>query len=1446
MNESMLRKFINGDLDEAEFRRTELVFESSETVAHIDSTTEGDSIVDSIKSMASLAAYESSDSHRFTERMESLVARHILSAEELRRVLDEPTMLGDLGRIGRYRVEELLAAGGMGIVFRGYDTELSRAVCIKVLHPGLAMKPDARIRFERESRAAAKLRSERIVTLLDIGIQKNDLPYIVMQLLDGESLRTKLNRVHKLDVETAIRYSRQIAEGLSHANQFGILHRDIKPDNIWITPEDDIKLLDFGLARTFDQSIDLTTSSGIIGTPQYMSPEQIGGEPLDARSDFFSVGIVLYELLTGTKPFQKNSLFATMLAISNEPPDFRLLESDPDIPKSVQCFVQRLLNKNRDERPNSADELIVQLDSLFVSDRVSSRSIGLGERTIGMTAVNSRRGNGWRVLLGMAAGMAFVLFGFFAIESTNKGTLVVRTTDPNVDIRIKDQTVSIVDPITTRKYEIRIGKTVLPSGVYQLEMTDGVNDLTFSSNVITIRRGKETIVEVELQPAVANSNITSNPDSGSNTVGPDGTTLDSTKSADTSHDPIARGRFAEKLESLPAIHFELQNRTTTDSATLTNSKKEFPGIDDWKIEPTAVAIRKTANGVRRNCDASLMAYYDRDCVRICDRFGIVKYLLPARSNAGNVKFDNRYPNLLATISYDLKSNKSREEVKIEREIQIWRLNAEYAEMLFRFPTNAYDLAWDQGYRLIYKDKDRLMAFRLDENKSYELVVPGSASFYNSSLSPDGRFLSTINSSQFDFWDLRKGEFAMAVSNGTSVSWSADSKQVAVKVRNKGIEIWNSELRKLDSTIDIQSESKFDERERTREGTRETETAEMEPSFQRIAWLNAKGELIVRHLKTNRQNAMRITQVPIDHLNSASILWAPNGCVSINVPASVQSEAYCVQWMPTESEVHGKFNKSEPTVAQLPHENEYNFSQAYGTFGPAPLLSWVNESSVLRNSDRSRTPRSGNAELVPELIFRPFDLEATEFVRNVPPLESYQLLRDPRGVVQNAKMSGIRLASVDAAGQWALVEPVGERNSRSNPSSVKYQLRSLIDSDVKKRMEGGSFENSDTIQWTRDGKYIAFVRKTSFIRKTSGQSNSPKPSILYDIEKNNPIPFSSLGVLDRRILAFIPFENHFLAVVKDDKSEQLRAWWLNPSTSESQEWEQLTAILEPFNWVGSLAPTDNHLVIRAQPRNALGTNSSDTLVCVLRVPFDANSISVQQIIVPQFDDMSFSSNGEFVFTYVRTRKFDEVQQRLNDKSVPIATEESIKIWKWSDEAKSFPDQHAFLDAMKSERRIENVTTSVSNELVSQQLNGQPGAQWHPNANSVCWHNSGSTYVYDADKDRVRILSHVFGFRNVMPTKYGWLCVEGTQMRHFDFAGNELGRIVFEPKLENGMPASPQWIMSDGCIGSRSPREGLTISYTSNDRLTTESLDRFEASHPDIRIPTFETVPFLQNK
>ena len=205
-------------------------------------------------------------------------------------------------RLGAYAIEAPLGAGGMGEVYRARDTRLDRAVAVKVLSPHVAADLQLRDRFEREARAIAALHHPHICTLYDVG-DEGDITFLVMEYLEGETLESRLAR-GPLPANDATRLAIQIAAALDCAHDAGIVHRDLKPANIMLTLEG-AKLLDFGLAKLTDVDVDLTrTAEGVIvGTAVYMSPEQAEGKPLDRRSDAFSFGAVLYEMLTGRRAF---------------------------------------------------------------------------------------------------------------------------------------------------------------------------------------------------------------------------------------------------------------------------------------------------------------------------------------------------------------------------------------------------------------------------------------------------------------------------------------------------------------------------------------------------------------------------------------------------------------------------------------------------------------------------------------------------------------------------------------------------------------------------------------------------------------------------------------------------------------------------------------------------------------------------------------------------------------------------------------------------------------------------------------------------------------------------------------------------------------------------------------------------------------------------------------
>ena len=276
---------------------------------------------------------------------------------------DMPIAAG--GRIGPYEILGWLGAGGMGDVYRARDTRLGREVAIKFVPESLAMDASRVRRFEQEARAAGQLNHPNVLAVYDVGVHQG-APYIVSERLEGESLRSRLQG-GGLPSRKAVDYARQIAEGLAAAHERNIVHRDVKPDNLFITSDGRIKILDFGIAKLTSPSDDMTdhaalaaeTEAGmVVGTAAYMSPEQVRGEGVDVRSDLFSLGTILYEMLTGRSPFTRETTAETMTAILKEDPP--LLSSD--VPPALARIVARCLEKTREMRFQSARDLAFGLD----------------------------------------------------------------------------------------------------------------------------------------------------------------------------------------------------------------------------------------------------------------------------------------------------------------------------------------------------------------------------------------------------------------------------------------------------------------------------------------------------------------------------------------------------------------------------------------------------------------------------------------------------------------------------------------------------------------------------------------------------------------------------------------------------------------------------------------------------------------------------------------------------------------------------------------------------------------------------------------------------------------------------------------------------------------------------------------------------------------------------
>jgi formylglycine-generating enzyme required for sulfatase activity len=270
----------------------------------------------------------------------------------------------------KYRLDEKIGEGGMGTVYRGTHIQMEHTIAVKILHQHLASDHTALERFRREARAAAQIRHPNAVSVTDFGVTKDSgIAYLVMEFLEGNDLRIKINRDKQLDYYEALIIMNQVCAAVYAAHNKGIIHRDLKPDNIWLVQSDKaletVKVLDFGIAKlktSSDKATSLTQHGMIVGTPYYMSPEQCRGEDLDPRSDVYSLGVILYQLLTGRVPFDGESPIAVVLKHNTERPR-PLRAYRPDMPPEIEGVVLRALAKKKEDRQETAIQLAQEFEA---------------------------------------------------------------------------------------------------------------------------------------------------------------------------------------------------------------------------------------------------------------------------------------------------------------------------------------------------------------------------------------------------------------------------------------------------------------------------------------------------------------------------------------------------------------------------------------------------------------------------------------------------------------------------------------------------------------------------------------------------------------------------------------------------------------------------------------------------------------------------------------------------------------------------------------------------------------------------------------------------------------------------------------------------------------------------------------------------------------------------
>jgi eukaryotic-like serine/threonine-protein kinase len=273
---------------------------------------------------------------------------------------------------GRYEILDKLGEGAMGVVYRARDATLGRVVAVKMLSAELGQDEEIHQRFRREAEAIGRLSHPNIVSVYDLGQEAGQL-YMAMELLEGEDLKTLIEARAPMPIACRVRILVHICAGLAYAHSKGVVHRDIKPANILVTSEGTVKILDFGLARVATRAT-ITRQGIILGTPDYMAPEQASGRPVERRSDIFSAGSVFYELLTFEKPFKGKTLHSVLFKIIQEQPD-PLLSLNPDLPTRLAAVVAGMMRKEIDQRYATLDDVGRDLDQIHSALRRSrSRS----------------------------------------------------------------------------------------------------------------------------------------------------------------------------------------------------------------------------------------------------------------------------------------------------------------------------------------------------------------------------------------------------------------------------------------------------------------------------------------------------------------------------------------------------------------------------------------------------------------------------------------------------------------------------------------------------------------------------------------------------------------------------------------------------------------------------------------------------------------------------------------------------------------------------------------------------------------------------------------------------------------------------------------------------------------------------------------------------------------
>ncbi len=382
---------------------------------------------------------------------------------------------------GRYRLDAQVGSGGMSTVYRAFDTVLERQVAIKLMHREIASDSDQLERFRREARAVAQLNHPHIVGVIDAGEDEN-MPYIVFEFIEGETLKDHIRRAGRLPVGESVAYAIEIARALGAAHERHIVHRDVKPQNVLIDEEGAARVTDFGIARTLTEE-GLTADGRVLGTTDYVSPEQALGQPVGPPSDLYSLGVVLFEMLTGDVPFHgENQVAVAMKHVRDELPDVQLRR--PEASSALAAVVDKATAKDVERRYADSRELIDDLeDVLAIETARSGQATGQATAVLRTLPPNARRRlpirvrHGWRWLAGILVlgAIAAAVVVYAVADRTERGAQGTR----NVQLPPKTTKALLLAQSDARDYDPVGGDGEHPDQVKFV--VDGDNSTTWST-----------------------------------------------------------------------------------------------------------------------------------------------------------------------------------------------------------------------------------------------------------------------------------------------------------------------------------------------------------------------------------------------------------------------------------------------------------------------------------------------------------------------------------------------------------------------------------------------------------------------------------------------------------------------------------------------------------------------------------------------------------------------------------------------------------------------------------------------------------------------------------------------------------------------------------------------------------------------------------------------------